>query len=391
MKKIAFCYDGRLKMDEEGNMYPQAFTEDVLNRYLFFGDTIDLFCRKKIINNDNSKYKLPEKARKKINIVECPELMTIKGFLYENRNFEKNVIAKRVKEADFCIIRMPSFVGRKALKICNKENKKYLVEMVGDPFDSYWNYSLAGKILAPISYFKNRLSLRKAKYVQYVSNEFLQKRYPTNGYSIACSDVNLTENMEEILTKRKNKILSKHRDEKIILGTLGAIDVKYKGQEYIIKAIEKLKKMGYSNFEYQLVGGGNPERLQKIGQKLNVQNDIKFIGAKSHDEVFAWLDNIDIYIQPSNTEGLPRAVIEAMSRACPCIVSNAGGNPELINFEYVFKKKNINSLINKIIRLTSDNDILINEAQINYHNSKNFEKKVLDKKREEFYNVVLKS
>lgn len=32
--------------------------------------------------------------------------------------------------------------------------------------------------------------------------------------------------------------------------------------------------------------------------------------------VLDWLDEIDLYIQPSLTEGLPRAVIEAMDTGC---------------------------------------------------------------------------
>ncbi len=41
---------------------------------------------------------------------------------------------------------------------------------------------------------------------------------------------------------------------------------------------------------------------------MGLENQIKLLGPLSHDEIFEWLDSIDIYIQPSLLEGLPRAL-----------------------------------------------------------------------------------
>ena len=49
------------------------------------------------------------------------------------------------------------------------------------------------------------------------------------------------------------------------------------------------------------------------------------------DKVFEWLDTIDLYVQPSLTEGMPRAAIEAMSRGCPVVVSDVGGLKNLVD------------------------------------------------------------
>ena len=43
------------------------------------------------------------------------------------------------------------------------------------------------------------------------------------------------------------------------------------------------------------------------------------MGGVPHNKIFQLLDDIDLYIQPSLQEGLPRSVVEAMSRACPII------------------------------------------------------------------------
>lgn len=55
----------------------------------------------------------------------------------------------------------------------------------------------------------------------------------------------------------------------------------------------------------------------------------------------AFLDTVDIYIQPSKQEGLPRSVVEAMSRGCLCVGSRIAGIPELLSTKYLFNAGNV--------------------------------------------------
>ena len=115
--------------------------------------------------------------------------------------------------------------------------------------------------------------------------------------------------------------------------------------------------------------------------------EVKFIGSLEHNQIFTWLDNIDIYVQPSKLEGLCRAVIEALSRACPCILSDAGGNVELIDNKYIFKKKNILDFIDKLNKLNKQE--MKKQAINNFNKAKEFSDKKLNEKREEFYSDFL--
>ena len=87
-------------------------------------------------------------------------------------------------------------------------------------------------------------------------------------------------------------------------------------------------------------GNGNPDRLKRVASECGVGDNIKFLGSLSRTMVMQELDSCDVYIQPSLQEGLPRSVIEAMSRGCPVLGANTAGIPELIAPECIFKRAN---------------------------------------------------
>jgi len=218
-----------------------------------------------------------------------------------------------------------------------------------------------------------------------VTNEFLQKRYPTKGKSVNCSNVALKEFDDNILKARLDKINSMRQNQKIVIGTTAAVDVRYKGQQYVIQSLGKLKKQGITIYEYQLVGSGDPTYLKLIAEKNNVVDQVKFLGVIPHKEVFEWLETIDIYIQPSFQEGLPRAVIEAMSRGVPCIGSDVAGIPELLEPSFIFKryKNKVKQIVNIISKLYGNS--MIQQSERNYNESKLYDKQLLEDKRKVFF------
>jgi glycosyltransferase involved in cell wall biosynthesis len=230
-------------------------------------------------------------------------------------------------------------------------------------------------------YLSTKNALANSAYAIYVTEQFLQKRYPCRGNTISCSNVALPCFDDENLSKRIEKIKNTKFEKNIVLGTTGAVNVKYKGQQYVIEAISKLNKQGFS-FEYQIVGGGDNRYLKSVAQKYGVQDKVKFLGSLPHEEVFKWLDTIDIYVQPSKTEGLPRALIESMSRACPAVVSSAGGNSELIDKEFIFTNGSVEGLCKILNKINSYN--LLQQAKRNYQFSKKFQTEILDERRTDF-------
>ena len=233
--------------------------------------------------------------------------------------------------------------------------------------------------MAPFAYLWLKRVQQRAQYSIYVTSEFLQNRYPTCGQQINCSNVELNTYQIDLAT-RYTTILSGRRFR---IATVAAVDVKYKGQQYIIKALKKLRDKGIE-FEYYIVGSGNPSYLKRLTKKYQVEDLVFFTGPIKHSEIFQFLDDIDIYAQPSKQEGLPRAVIEAMSRGCLCIGSKIAGIPELIEPEFLFRAGNISQIVDILKNI--DNNVLKEQARKNVIKAQQYSKSVLDERRSSFLN-----
>lgn len=383
--KALFCYDGPLYKDENGNYYDSILNDQMFQRYFKVADKLDLVIRTRTISTNEGAKKMGRISNPNISVIECPNLSSVGGLL-KNRKQAEKIIEKSIKDAELIFVRVPSVIGNLSIDIAKKLKKKYLVEVVGCPWDAYWNYSLKGKMVAPVATQMMRSRVKKAPYVLYVTNSFLQNRYPTEGKTINCSNVELQPMTEDILLRRISKIDNPNR-KKIIIGTAAGLDVLYKGQQYIIYALGELKKQGITDFEYQLIGGGTGNYLKQVAEECNVVDQINIIGQMPHEKVFEWMDSIDIYAQPSRQEGLPRSMIEAMSRGLPCIGAMTAGIPELIEDEYIFtnSKTEVGEIVKILLDLYNNNILLKKIATRNFNMAKKYQRDILVERRTCFF------
>lgn len=298
----------------------------------------------------------------------------------------KAFIAALVSKVDFVIARQ-SFFGAIAAQCARRQKKPYVVEVVGSSWDANWNYSIKGKLAAPFFELQAKRMVKNAKNVIYVTQHYLQKEYPTKGKTSAISNVEIEKASESVLRKRRDKI-NALKPMCFSLCTVAAVDVKYKGQQYVLAAMRRLRKKGF-HLSYYIVGGGNQERLRKKAQAYDILDSVVFTGPLTKDAVIECLDSIDIYIQPSLQEGLPRAMIEAMSRGAFAIGFNTAGIPELIDKEYVCKRKSVSKIV-KIIESLSKEQLLL-EAERNIEESKQYSFDILNKRRERFLKMAVEN
>jgi glycosyltransferase involved in cell wall biosynthesis len=105
----------------------------------------------------------------------------------------------------------------------------------------------------------------------------------------------------------------------------------YKAPAVLLEAIARCVGAGL-DLGLTVVGDGkHRSELEAQARMLGLAERVCFLGQlTAGDPVREQLDHADLFVLPSLTEGLPRAMIEAMARALPCVGSTVGGIPELL-------------------------------------------------------------
>ncbi len=374
-----FCHYLPIYKDVNGIYCSTTLTDDLFRRYFCVVDKLIVATRVYKLNMSFEEAHQERITLRNIKIVEFPNLSTPKN-LITKYSHTKAVLAKLIKQSDLIFIR-GGIIALMGARIARSYNKPYLFECAGCAWDEYWNYSLSGKLLAPLMEYSTKKAVKNASHVVYVTEKWLQNRYPTRGISTYASNVILDEIDENALAMRKKRIKNNDSKKTIVIGTTGGIGNKAKGQQYVIEAMKSLSHK--YDIRYELVGGGDSAYLEYVAKRYGQDKRVVFKGQLTHDEVLNWLDSIDLYIQPSMQEGLPRSLIEAMSRACPAVGSTTAGIPELLNKDNVFVRGSVKSLIS-VINHTLKQDLSI-QACRNFEKSKEFQIDVLNSRREKLY------
>ena len=385
---MVFFHDAKIK--HEGHHYYTAggLNNVFLKGYLRHFNEITLVTRQEMILKNEDISKLSRIDLNHVKFQGIKDLNVVSIFMGSSRR----IIKDNIQEHDYIVIRLPSVIGIQACRFCNKYEKPYLIEMVGCPFDALWHYGgFKAKIIAPIFALITRILVKRADNIMYVSNSFLQKRYPNYKNSIGISDVRIPSVNKEILGQRLNRINNYKANSKYKFGLIGSLKVNYKGQDTAIKSLSLIKDK--VDFELHFLGANDEKSINKwraLSKKYNIEDRVFFDGTlPGGGPVFAWLDNLDFYLIPSLTEGLPRSLIEAMSRALVCIGTKAGGIVELLDNNVLIKKKDYKMLSILIISLINDKQQMKRIAKRNFDYSKLYNENNLSKKREQFLKKLL--
>ncbi|HLC50570.1 MAG TPA: glycosyltransferase family 4 protein [Candidatus Nanoarchaeia archaeon] len=120
------------------------------------------------------------------------------------------------------------------------------------------------------------------------------------------------------------KLMKVKKSSKKILLSVGGL-YELKGHHIIIKALRKLMDKGNKNIELWIVGEGYyKESLQKLVISLNLEKQVKFLGAKGHNELAKIYNMSDVFVLANYQEITP-AVNEALACGKPVVVMECGG------------------------------------------------------------------
>lgn len=170
--------------------------------------------------------------------------------------------------------------------------------------------------------------------------------------------IDFTE-IENIFVDKKNirQALNLPQD-KIIIGCV-AFHQPIKGIDILLRAVSILKHaQGVDNIKICQIGGfqGNYiDSLKALSTELDIRDDITWFGIR--DNIPEIMLAFDIYCQPSRSEGLPLAILEAYATGLPVVASRVGGIPEIVRHNqtgYLVEPENAYDLADKLLLLINN-------------------------------------
>ena len=193
------------------------------------------------------------------------------------------------------------------------------------------------------------------------------------------------------------------KDDEIVLLSVGEL-IHRKNHAEVLRALKIMKDRGVLAHEdcdervqpkykikYLIAGRGKIEiELKEQIKLLGLTDNVEMLGFRTDiADVFA---ASDIYVFPSHQEGLPVALMEAMSVGMPVVCSKIRGNTDLIvdgEGGYLFDSKDAKSLVAALNKALVDNETRRSEmGQINVETMKSFDKERVNEVMKELYSNI---
>ncbi|MFQ5413455.1 MAG: glycosyltransferase, partial [Phycisphaerae bacterium] len=252
---------------------------------------------------------------------------------------------------DCCCLRVPSWISTLAYRALRYDGRPFGVEVVGDPRDALATGAVRS-IVRPVARWSAVRALRRqcrdACAAAYVTRETLQRRYPPapGAFTTCYTSVDLTPAC--FADPPRHAVADPPR-----LVFVGSLEVPYKALDVLIRAVHRCREDGV---RLTVVGDGRERPgLQRLSESLGLAERITFTGRLPPGKpIRDALDAADVFVLPSRTEGLPRAMLEAMARGLPCIGSAVGGIRELLPPDDLVPPGDVDALARKIVEVIRD-------------------------------------
>ena len=354
----------------------------------FWEKYLDVFDRLEILAEDVKKYldngTLSEIVDERISVEILPRNTAPSEFV--NDRAVKARLEERIKQADAILIKPSSRKGIMAIELAEKYHKPYMIELTGDLSLTLRNHpNILKRMYNPYLHRRILRAIKNCEFGLYVTEEHLQQVYPISGKQCGCTDTVLPYISESVLTERLEKIAAMDEQDEIKIGMVATYHDTRKGLDTAIKALKRIRD---PRVVLHVLGIGTQEdrnRWHIYAKRHGVEDRLKFdTPVAGVEKVFRWNDQMDLCILPSRSEGLPRCVVESISRACPCVVSNVCGLPELVEKRWTHEPGDDRTLANRITELLADSQLMRQTAIHNFNHSKKYAFAVLKQKRDAF-------
>jgi glycosyltransferase involved in cell wall biosynthesis len=167
---------------------------------------------------------------------------------------------------------------------------------------------------------------------------------------------------------------------------VGSLAQLYKAPDVLIDAVAVCVRAGV-DLRLRIVGDGKHRaELEARASARGLGERVAFCGQLTQgDAVRRELDGADVFVLPSRTDSLPRAMIEAMARALPCVGSTVGGIPELLPPDALVPPGDAGSLARKLREVVADPARMSLMSAANLQKAREYTTEVLRPQRISFY------
>ena len=386
MMNVTVTTESRFVIMPDGSIWSDSGVgPNFWDRYTYDFNNVFILARCKSVE------KPPSAARqvnhKNITIVPLPYYIGPTQMLRDMPRIYKS-IRKQLANYTACILRVPSWIGAMSAYVAKQQDMPFALEVVGDPHDVFSpgaNKHLGRPVFRWLFSHQLRENCKHACAVAYVTERALQLRYPPSSTSFT-THYSSIELPADAFVEKAPIIRLRNKPTKII--TVGSLEHMYKGIDLIIDAVKINLETGI-DLHLTVVGGGRHlKEMKNYATRLGVGEKVRFLGQLSHADVFKAVDNADLFVLASRQEGLPRAVIEAMSRGKACLGTRVGGTPELLHHNDLIPPNDVDALANKISSVAYDEARLREMGNRNLERAKSYASEVIAPRRREFYKFI---
>jgi glycosyltransferase involved in cell wall biosynthesis len=397
--RLVITSEHRFSLAPDGSVWTKvSYGYPFWGRYLAVFDAVRIVARAKLDPDIDESYQAVTGPA--VEFWPLPFYLGPEQFLLRRSKVRKS-LRTAVEPRDALLCRVGSRLADELLPSFWQEDRAYGLEVVGDPYEAMGPHTIRHP-LRPLFRTLAARSLRRqcagAVAVAYVTRERLQQRYPCPAHSVGVSDVGPLDfrsnpkvfatsyssvSCEDVqFVERARCFHDRERPRILFVGSLAQM---YKGADILIKAVKHLLPVTAPTVV--LVGDGKHRaELEELCRKLNVSQYVTFLGElPSGQAILDQMDRATLFVMPSRTEGLPRAMIEAMTRALPCIGTRVGGIPELLADEDLVDPDDVAGLAAKIKEVGTDLERLSRMSDRNLRRAQEYRPEVLGKRRNEFY------
>ena len=229
-------------------------------------------------------------------------------------------------------------------KLCKKNSKKVIIHLHGSEFKDFY-YSGDENRKAKIQELFNLADVTIVLGESW--REFITSISPKANVVIVNNAVKIPD------------IDEKKPHERVTFLFLGAL-IKRKGVMDLLQATKQLVNEGVTSFKVLIAGSGAEEQsLKSYVTENSLSNFVDFLGQVENDDKPGLFEKSDVLVLPSYNEGLPIAILEAMSYGLPIISTNVGSISEAVENDkngYLFFPGNVDDMHDGMKQLVLSKD-----------------------------------